>query len=430
MSLTLPLELSPCNNVRRTCESLMNDDTNTDKIVTIDKRELKKLANEICQSIEKNKKKKKKKNDDSSSPAIVEWDEEGWHYTGMDYQRPYLRNNDGSDSEEERQRIERVALYVLALDSINFCFWPSSSNNDNNPLEYEHLAMALQRMACIDDIPPTNNNDNKKNCLEETSKDESKCKNVTNGIRIIQAEDSYAFSPQRLCQLTPDIFIKQLQPHLPSSFNTNDNGGDDTTSHYELDNIKERVRLLRELGHGLLHHYHGSASYMISQAHRRADSLVHILTSNFPGFRDSSIAPSNGTQIFFYKRAQICVGDLWASLHTSCHACNFIDMAKLTTFADYRIPQLLTTMGVLKYSQHLHTLVHSNTILPPGSNYEVYIRAATVVTVELLVKELQQTYNIHTMTAVKLDWYLWQLGEKCHQQHQLHPFHKVKTIFY
>ena len=424
MSLPLPLELSPCYNVRRTCESLMNNEEN--KVVEINKSELKKLSEEICQSIENNKN-SKKDGDNSSSSIIVEWDEEGWHYTGMDYQRPFLSNY------KERQRIERVALYVLALDSINFCFWPSSNpikmnhdNHNNNPLEYEHLAIALQRMACADDILPTNNNHhtNSETNPENTNNNENQM--------IIQAEDSYAFSPQRLSQLTPEEFLRQLQPHLPSSSSTNNNNNnnDEQVGTFELDNMEERVRLLRELGLGLLHHYHGSASYMISQAHKRADTLVHLLTSNFPGFRDSSISQVNGRQMFFYKRAQICVGDLWASLHTSFESCNFVDMDLLTTFADYRIPQLLRTVGVMSYSQDLASLVDSNTILPAGSNYEVYIRAATVVAVELLVKELRETYNIHTMTAVKLDWYLWQLGEKRHQQHQLQPFHKVKTIFY
>ena len=49
-------------------------------------------------------------------------------------------------------RMERVAMYVLALDAINFCFWPVDDSivATKNGLEYEHLAMALRMVAEAD----------------------------------------------------------------------------------------------------------------------------------------------------------------------------------------------------------------------------------------------------------------------------------------
>lgn len=358
-------------------------------------------------------------------------------------------------------RRERVALYVLALDAINFCFWPltsPSAKKKTNSLEYDHLAIALKKVASADDeIFEANLNEN------IDSSDTS----TNNKTVRFEAERSYALSPRNLIQLTAESFLKLIQPHLPSP-SSNDN------SSYEVPGLSERVRLLRELGHGLLQYYRGSALYMIQTANQHADTLVHILTASFPGFRDSAIHCTDGYQIFFYKRAQICVGDLWASLHSSTtptienttsstqsgiidddnkqcgkvkvtdfqNCCDFVDLKKLTTFADYRVPQLLRNFGVLKYCPELANIIDNMGVLEAGSKWELYIRAATVVAVEKLVESVKQSIkanigssnnddvNTDGITALKLDWYLWQLGEKLNREDKLSPFHMVRTIFY
>jgi hypothetical protein len=88
--------------------------------------------------------------------------------------------------------------------------------------------------------------------------------------------------------------------------------------------------------------------------------LVHNILQYFPGFRDATVDPDKGRWVAFYKRAQILVADLWAALGSEVgdtkhgtDVCNFIDMAKITTFADYRIPQLLRGLSVLEYSPSL-----------------------------------------------------------------------------
>lgn len=46
-----------------------------------------------------------------------------------------------------------------------------------------------------------------------------------------------------------------------------------------------------------------------------------------------------GFQVFFYKRAQILVGDIWAAYGKSSppHPYGFHDIDQLTMFADYRV---------------------------------------------------------------------------------------------
>jgi hypothetical protein len=58
-------------------------------------------------------------------------------------------------------------------------------------------------------------------------------------------------------------------------------------------------------------------------------------------------------------------------------------------FADYRVPQTLHHWGVLKYSKDLEEVIINKKEIPHGGEYEVEIRAATVVAVERLRKNLK-----------------------------------------
>ena len=57
-----------------------------------------------------------------------------------------------------------------------------------------------------------------------------------------------------------------------------------------------------------------------------------------------------GRLVHFYKRAQILVADLWAAFGCQTadngHFASFVDVGKLTMFADYRVPQILRHVGV------------------------------------------------------------------------------------
>uniref|UniRef100_A0A383VZK3 Queuosine 5'-phosphate N-glycosylase/hydrolase n=1 Tax=Tetradesmus obliquus TaxID=3088 RepID=A0A383VZK3_TETOB len=124
--------------------------------------------------------------------------------------------------------------------------------------------------------------------------------------------------------------------------------------HRELPEQEERARLLREVGAGLLQHFKGQAAELVAAAGQSAVALVQLLTAHFPGFRDHSIY--KGRQVFFYKRAQIFVGDVYGAFGGSGLGC-FDDIDQLTMFADYRVPVVLRLMGLLQYSTDLQQQV-------------------------------------------------------------------------
>lgn len=59
-----------------------------------------------------------------------------------------------------------------------------------------------------------------------------------------------------------------------------------------------------------------------------------------------------GRRISFYKRAQILVADCWGIMEARGEG-DMANMDWLTMFADYRVPQALVYLGVLRYSDAL-----------------------------------------------------------------------------
>jgi Potential Queuosine, Q, salvage protein family len=406
------------------------------------------------------------------APAVVTWDEEAWHY-----QPPTTWPN------EIRQ--ERIALYILALDAINFCFWPASTaattaaaastDNNSNKYEYVNLACTLTAMAQAD-------HEQQETDLSAVSR-------------------QYVFLPSNLKNLTVDamqtLFLQHGRP------------GQLQQPLLVPPDLDRRCALWNEVGSVLLEKFHGSAMTLIRSAHQSAVQLVQILYNNFAGFRDqvelvsavndieaakkhqeNNNTTTTTTTIFFLKRAQICVGDWHAALQlqkdeeeeeqhgaTTTTTCSksttattsnaaWSDMNQLTTFADYRLPQLLRHWQVLEYCDTgLQQAVDGQHELQRGSDEEISIRAATVVCVEKLVtllnnhhhalqrkqQQQQQQQQQHqkdrrallvdaqeespaeatkSWTAVQVDWYLWQVGERMDSQGELQPHHRVRTIYY
>jgi len=143
---------------------------------------------------------------------------------------------------------------------------------------------------------------------------------------------------------------------------------------------------------------------------------------------------TRATKFFFYKRAQIFVGDVWGAFQgTGLGA--FVDLDQLTCFADYRLPQLLRSLGIIKYSSALSNWVDEKKEIESGSGWEHQIRAATVQAVHRMCLALNNTNTNEKMAEttkpilpLQLDWILWERGEA--QLAHLGPHHRVRTIYY
>lgn len=327
---------NPCQLVRDTCASVLENSTSP--LVVIDVDSINRLAQQAPL-------------DQLCSPKAFDHD---IHYVGDP---------------------ELTVQYLLCVDTLNFCFWPT-----DGALEYDHLARGIKNSVlhdphCIDaDALSTANEQTVRSLMRWTSS--------TNG--------------------TP----------IPL--------------------ITERARLLREVGAVLLENFGGKAINIVKNANNSAVSLVSLIVQHFPGFGDHCIHPATGQQIFLYKRAQIFVGDVYGAFQGTGIG-NFHDIDELTMFADYRVPAVLRELSILRYCDAaLERKIDSKETIAPGSVEEIEIRAATVMAVEKLKAEIvhgRQEDSIKSpILSVCIDWWLWEMGERDKDTHR--PHHRVMTIYY
>lgn len=129
---------------------------------------------------------------------------------------------------------------------------------------------------------------------------------------------------------------------------------------------------MRPLTHIYLQKYQCSFTKCIEAADNSAAALVNLLAENFPCFNDSTKF-ENRKSVRFLKRAQICVADLWAAFEGESWG-KFNDIDQLTMFADYRVPQILATLGCLWYGPQLDHAVRQKKVIESGHSWEIQLR--------------------------------------------------------
>src|SRR5205823_11565076 len=114
--------------------------------------------------------------------------------------------------------------------------------------------------------------------------------------------------------------------------------------------IERRLENVRELGDVLIAKYDGSFAKAVDSCGGSAVKLVDLVVTNFLSFDD--VADVDGREVRFYKRAQILVADLHGAFKGEKWG-RFADLAQISAFADYKLPQILRHMGLITYSASL-----------------------------------------------------------------------------
>lgn len=186
--------------------------------------------------------------------------------------------------------------------------------------------------------------------------------------------------------------------------------------------MRERLENLREVGRVLQRDFGGRFDRMIEAAGGSAPALVGLLARHLTSFDDR--AYFDGREVFFYKRAQICVADLYGALGGRGLG-DFRDIEVLTAFADYELPRVLRDLGILVYNEGLAARVDAGRLIMAGSPEEVEIRANTVWAVELLRRELAR--HGKRLAPYQIDWILW---ERSQREPRCSLHHRTLTIYY
>jgi hypothetical protein len=182
------------------------------------------------------------------------------------------------------------------------------------------------------------------------------------------------------------------------------------------------ARALNDLGRYLLNHFNGSFTGLIEAADASAGRLLELL-KKMPYFND--IAPYEGFNVPFFKRAQIVAADLAVAFEGRAWG-NFKDMDQLTIFADNLVPHVLRMDGILTYEDALLSRIEAETPLMAGSTEEVEIRASAVHAVECIKKSIGDSGL--RVTSSQLDYFLWNRGQQPH--YKAVPRHRARSMYY
>lgn len=149
------------------------------------------------------------------------------------------------------------------------------------------------------------------------------------------------------------------------------------------------------------------------------NSLFNYIVDTFPYFHD--VRNYKGKKIYFYKRAQLITSDI---LHVRymLEKVN-VDYSHLVGCADYKIPQVMNSLGIINYSKELNTIIKSNCEIPVNSKYEVEIRANTLRVIDYIYEKLNRK-----IPRIDINDFIWLLGQDKSIINK--SYHRTKTINY
>ncbi|KAK8134416.1 hypothetical protein PG984_006428 [Apiospora sp. TS-2023a] len=198
----------------------------------------------------------------------------------------------------------------------------------------------------------------------------------------------------------------------------------------EMPLLEERLKCLREAGKVLYEKYSCSVTHLIEDANGSAAELVNMLARDFDCFRDEHKFENHRKPIRLLKRAQIFVADVWACFNGEDWG-EFRDIDKITMFADYRVPQILATLGCISYSPPLQAMVSKGDIIESGTSFELQLRACSIWCVELLKRDINRSHPEAKVNAILIDFFLYDTMKQLEAEGKYTmPHHRTRSIWY
>lgn len=169
--------------------------------------------------------------------------------------------------------------------------------------------------------------------------------------------------------------------------------------------IKERVDILNVIGNVLTGKFDGRIENLLENT-TDVSVVTRLVSDKFPFLQNDQ----------FYKSVQNFAYDF-----AIFNEFQISGLGSLTVFADYKLPQMLRSFGVLKYSKELSSKVDNKELIKKGSPDELEIRSSTIITGEMLADKCD-------MLPVFVDSCLWHASQS--NQNSMLPHHRIITTFY
>lgn len=186
----------------------------------------------------------------------------------------------------------------------------------------------------------------------------------------------------------------------------------------EIPLLKQRYDNFIYINEQVAENMNGNFYNYIKDIHTDTE-LFDVIIEQFPRvFVDK--ATYKGKGVYFFKLAQLLVSDI---LHIRQIKENIpVDYSHLVGCADYKIPQVLRNLGILVYSKELSDIIDNGVEIDAGSNYEVEIRANTIVAINALNDRIKDACPIETNDSI------WLKGQDKSQNPK--PYHLTRTRYY
>ena len=213
-----------------------------------------------------------------------------------------------------------------------------------------------------------------------------------------------------------------LDAHYRANLNRDD-FADILQGNVEIPLLDERLSITKKVASTLLQKYDGNLEQLIELAGKDALKLLNLIIENFPSFDDKTTY--QGEDIFFYKRAQLLVADIYQIFNGEGYGeLNNVDA--LTACADYKLPQILRGNGILEYSAELAKKIDAQIPIGKDSDEEIEIRASTIWAIEK-IKEALQGQGKHN-SSFEINNHIWLLSQN--KSHGFSPYHHTETSAY
>lgn len=203
-----------------------------------------------------------------------------------------------------------------------------------------------------------------------------------------------------------------------------------STTSEDIPMLQERLNCLHEAGKVLYEKYSCRMANCIAAANQSAAALVNLLVRDFSCLRDEH--HFEGRTVRIYKRAQILAADIWACFNGERYG-TFHDIDQITMFADYRIPQMLHSLGCLTYSLPLERRIRRQEEIQSGENCEIELRGCSIWAVELIRRQMVKDHPETKVNSILIDTFLYDtLKEKeaAGELTEMIPHHRTRSIWY
>ncbi|MDP2671694.1 MAG: queuosine salvage family protein [bacterium] len=182
--------------------------------------------------------------------------------------------------------------------------------------------------------------------------------------------------------------------------------------------LRQRYDLMKALGERLVEKYQGKFGNFFEEHKKDALTLVAGLASELQGFDD--VPTYKGKEVYFYKKTQVVLADLHHLVEP------IVGIEEMHGFADYKVPAILRTLGLLKYRRDLAEKVDNRVELDQGSEEEIEIRASMLWACQLLAERLEKRgIKLNQLDLQNVLWIASQDKTKLDK-----PYHLTQTIYY